>query len=467
MSRIESPRSKLTHRSTGVRYQPWTIQQTSQVEADRFHRQLFGGQVQTGFRILRNGQIIQLRNVQQHPMQKPKLLAKCFNCVTKTTKPEPDLFDDLLVNNGLRRTLRVFAWVKWFIHNSQNQEKRLDPLDTNEVEEAKTWWIKRIQSRDEMEVHYKETSARLGLRTDERGITVCGGRILGSHPTYLPRDAAFTQKLVQRIHCDTLHGGVGLTMAALREKYWVPRLRSLVKAVRSKCWGCKRFRLQAITPPIPGQLPNDKTTVGTAFEIIGVDFAGPIRYRKSSKAEGKAYLAIFACSLSRAVHLELLRNLETGTFIICLKRFIARRGRPRVVYSDNGGTFVKASKWLEQIRKDEKLRGLLEGYEIKWKFYLSRAPWWGGQFERGTWPLGIVEEIYPGKDNVVRAVRVKTPTGSLERAVQHLYPMELRCDVNEKTQPLDPQAATFNPRPKRDAAVAARVRIEQVTDEND
>ena len=86
---------------------------------------------------------------------------------------------------------------------------------------------------------------------------------------------------------------------------------------------------------------------------------------------------------------------------------------------------------------------------------------------RGAWPLGIVEEIYPGKDNVVRAVRVKTPTGSLERAVQHLYPMELRCDVNEKTQPLDPQAATFNPRPKRDAAVAARVRIEQVTDEND
>ena len=140
-------------------------------------------------------------------------------CVTKTTKPEPDVFDDLLVNNGLRRTLRVFAWVKRFIHNSQNQEKRLDPLDTDEVEEARTWWIKRIQSRDEMEVHYKETSARLGLHTDERGITVCGGRILGSHPTYLPRDALFTEKLVQRIHCETLHGGVGLTMAALREKY--------------------------------------------------------------------------------------------------------------------------------------------------------------------------------------------------------------------------------------------------------
>ena len=60
---------------------------------------------------------------------------------------------------------------------------------------------------------------------------------------------------------------------------------------------------------------------------------------------------------------------------------------------------------------------------------------------RGAWPLGIGEETYPGKDNVVRAVRVKTSTGSLERAEQHLYPMELHCDVNEKTQPLNPRAA--------------------------
>ncbi len=123
----------------------------------------------------------------------------------------------------------------------------------------------------------------------------------------------FTEKLVQRVHCETLHGGLGLTQAALREKFWVPRLCSLVKTVRSKCWAYKRFRLQAITPPIPGQLPKDRTTVGTAFEIIGVDFAGPIKYRKSSKAERKVYLAIFACSLSRAVHLELLRNLGTDT----------------------------------------------------------------------------------------------------------------------------------------------------------
>ena len=85
----------------------------------------------------------------------------------------------------------------------------------------------------------------------------------------------------------------------------------------------------------------------------------------------------------------------------------------------------------------------------------------------GTWPLGIVKETYLGKDNVVTAVRLKTTTESLQRAVQHLYPMKLHSDVNEKTQPLNHQTTTFNPRPEGDAAVAARVRIEQVANEND
>ena len=261
-------------------------------------------------------------------------------------------------------------------------------MDTEEIETVKNWWIICVQHRDATEAHYKETSGRLGLLTDDRGITVCGGRIQGNHPVYLPWSSVFTEKLVQQVHCETLHGGVGLTMAALRENFWIPRLRSLVKMVRKRCWGCKRFRLKAVPPPVPGLLPENQTTIATAFKVIRVDFAGPIRFRKSSKAEGKSYLAIFACSLSRAVHLELLRNLETGTFIMSFKRFIARRGRPRVIYSDNGGTFIKANKWLEQLRKDERLRGFAEAYEMKWKFKLSRAPWWGGQFER---LIGIVK----------------------------------------------------------------------------
>ena len=68
--------------------------------------------------------------------------------------------------------------------------------------------------------------------------------------------------------------------------------------------------------------------------------------------------------------------------------FIVRRGRPRVIYSDNGGTFVKAEKWLNRIRTEERLHNHIEENEIKWIFNLSRAPWWGGQFER---LIGVVK----------------------------------------------------------------------------
>jgi len=72
-------------------------------------------------------------------------------------------------------------------------------------------------------------------------------------------------------------------------------------------------------------------------------------------------------------------------FIKCLKQFIARCGRPMKFYSDNGRRFVPASKWLKNIMKDErdeKTQDYLAHHNILWQFNLSRAPWWGGQYER-------------------------------------------------------------------------------------
>lgn len=120
-----------------------------------------------------------------------------------------------------------------------------------------------------------------------------------------------------------------------------------------------------MTTPPPGPLARYRTNSRTAFEIIGRDFAGPIKHKQYKKREGKAYLAIFTCSLSRAVQLELMSTLETSHFITCLKLLIARHSRPCVVYSDNGGTFIQTEKWLRQLRADERLHGLLEVYDIK------------------------------------------------------------------------------------------------------
>ena len=72
-----------------------------------------------------------------------------------------------------------------------------------------------------------------------------------------------------------------------------------------------------------------------------------------------------------------------------LKRFIVRRERPQKIYSDNFSTFQHASKWLKKMAKDEKICSFLAKREIRWQFNLSRAPWWGGQFER---LVGLVKQ---------------------------------------------------------------------------
>ena len=82
-------------------------------------------------------------------------------------------------------------------------------------------------------------------------------------------------------------------------------------------------------------------------------------------------------------------DLTTEVFITALKRFIARRGRPRKIYSDNATTFVGAEWWLRNVMKDENLQNYLAHQSIVWQFNLSRAPWWGGQFER---LVGIVKQ---------------------------------------------------------------------------
>ena len=295
-----------------------------------------------------------------------------------TGKEEKNRFDTLLEPHDLRKALRIQAWVRRFCTHNE----RKGPLTCDELQEEKEWWIKRVQSLGSQKPDFEQTRQALNLALNADGVLECRGRIQGKFPVYPPADALFTRKLVQRIHVETLHGGVTLTMAAIREEYWIPKLRKLVKSVRSACWGCKRFQASPLIVPPPGPLPTDRTIGGAAFEVIGTDFAGPLKYKQRKKSEGKAYLAIFSCSLSRAVHLELLSSMETSHFITCLKRLIPRRGRPRVIYSDNGGTFIKAGKWLRQLREDERLQGLLDGYDISWKFNLSRAPWWGGQFER-------------------------------------------------------------------------------------
>ena len=141
---------------------------------------------------------------------------------------------------------------------------------------------------------------------------------------------------------------------------------------------------QTVTRPPVGNLPRDRTQGNRPFQVVGVDFAGPIKYCVTTKTQGKAYVTLFVCSLCRAIY------LENGEFLQTLKWLIARKRRPEKIYSDNAGTFAAASTWLKKVQSDEQFHNQLANKRIHWQFNLSRAPWCHlcSKGENVKWSLG-------------------------------------------------------------------------------
>ena len=314
--------------------------------------------------------------------------AKTIGAVFKVAVEPANELDQLLAKFSLNKVVRIQAWISRFLHNSRarvtEKEKLMGPLTTQEINDQHVFWVKRAQEvqDDNQDDKVNDDKQRLGVQMNDEGIHVCKGRLQGQYPVFLPESHPYTAKLVEDAHQRTLHGGVGLTMAQVRESSWVPRLRQLVKKTIRECHGCRRFHAKPVSKPPPGNLPINRTEGDRPFQVVGVDFAGPIKYRITKKTEGKVYIVLYACSLTRALYLELTTSMETNEFIPTLKRLIARKGRPEKIYSDNGKTFVAAASWLKKAQADEKLQQFLAKENIKWQFNLSRAPWCGGQFER-------------------------------------------------------------------------------------
>ena len=297
---------------------------------------------------------------------------------------ETDELEALLNKHILWKTLRISAWITRFARNARSlpQERKRGPLTTEELTIQRQAWERRAQLEGTRSESFVNDRLQLNLQRNDQHLFECRGRIQGVYPVYLPDKCVYTEKFIQEAHEATLHGGVQLTMAKVREQHWVPRLRRQVKRIVKKCPGCKRFQATALAVPPPGLLPKERTEGSFPFQVVGVDYAGPIKYKATNKREGKAYIILYACSLTRALYLDLVKSMQTTEFLLSLKGMIARRGRPSTIYSDNGSTFIGAAAWLKQVKTDEKLNDFLARQQITWRFNLSRAPWWGGQFER-------------------------------------------------------------------------------------
>lgn len=87
---------------------------------------------------------------------------------------------------------------------------------------------------------------------------------------------------------------------------------------------------------------------------------------------------------SRAIHLELLNDMSTDSFILSLRRFIARRGHVKTIRSDNGTHFVGASRELQNAFKKlnkSYIVNFLTTKSISWKFNPPASSWIGSSWE--------------------------------------------------------------------------------------
>ncbi|XP_022784024.1 uncharacterized protein LOC111324678 [Stylophora pistillata] len=258
----------------------------------------------------------------------------------------------------------------------------------SEIAEAERIWIKSSQDELKSNRNYEDLATKLKLM-DHGGLLRCKGRLENSdlepesqQPIIIPRDHKLTKLMIEECHRRTQHSGIRATLGELRSRFWVPKGRQAVKKVLKECVTCKKAQGKPFKSPPVAALPDFRVRESTPFSKVGIDFAGPLFVKSQTGEMAKCYLALFTCCVTRAVHLDLVADLTATTFVRCLRKFVARRGVPSLIISDNAKTFKASAKVIKRLYDNEEVRAHLESNRIDWKFILERAPWWGGFYER-------------------------------------------------------------------------------------
>jgi hypothetical protein len=139
------------------------------------------------------------------------------------------------------------------------------------------------------------------------------------------------------------------------------------------------FLMQQMAP-----LPEVRVSLGYAFETVGLDLFGPLYVGIGRGQVVNHYGIIFTCIWMRAVHLELVENQSSASFINALTQFWARRGDPREIYSDNGKNFEGASKEIRQLVQEwdrKELSAAIKPWGVTRHFNPPEASHRGGIFE--------------------------------------------------------------------------------------
>lgn len=205
------------------------------------------------------------------------------------------------------------------------------------------------------------------------------------NPIFLPYRSHLARLIIKQGHQKTLHGGVQQVLHLIRQKFWIPKARILVRSAIHWCITCLRHKMKPQTQ-FMSQLPRDRSTPTKPFTVCGVDYMGPVGlivHRARGIIPVKAYVCVFVCFATRAIHVELVSNQSTNQFIAALRRMIARRGQIHTIWSDNGTNFVGANSFLKQIyaKNQEWSETIPKQMGIKWNFIAPHSPHHGGLHE--------------------------------------------------------------------------------------
>lgn len=281
------------------------------------------------------------------------------------------------------------------------------PLTAEELQSAQSRIMRLVQSQEfphEIKdlkkgrpLHCKSKLLALTPFIDDDQIIRVGGRLQHinrpyreKHPILLPKSHYVTRLLINHHHLLTKHGGIQTTLHSLRQEFWIIDGKNQIRYTIRSCMRCSRFNSK-VPDYVMGNLPPIRATAVRPFTNVGVDYCGPFLIKEKkfrNRKMIKVYVAIFICMTIKAVHIEIVSELSTEGFLAALKRFVARRGICKSIYSDNGTNFVGANKELKELNDilhseehNSKVQHQLADQGISWHFSPPQSPHFGGLWE--------------------------------------------------------------------------------------
>ena len=281
----------------------------------------------------------------------------------------PEKLREILTRYSLWTVLlRRIAWLLMFKEylrcRKRDDEFELTKHLTAEDLKLSTVAIVKLAQREVFSEEIKDLEKRGSVKRSSKlvklrpildnGLMRVGGRIVdvpvspdARFPMIVPPNHSVTQLLIASYHQKLAHAGQSHILAQLREKFWIPKGRSLVRKALRLCLKCKKQRA-ARMEQMMADLPKFRTTASEpCFTHTGIHLFGPLN-AKRGRVVVKRWGVLFTCLNSRAAHLELASSLETDWFINMLRRFISRRGTPKTIHSNNGTNLVGAAREIKE-----------------------------------------------------------------------------------------------------------------------